>query len=61
MRANVTLQRLRKKDVVFGCAIQSYKSAEIPRVFAKAGFDYLFIDMEHGAFDFETVHEMISA
>jgi 2-keto-3-deoxy-L-rhamnonate aldolase RhmA len=61
MRINNTLQQLRRGETVFGCAIQSYRSPEVTRVFAAAGFDYVFIDMEHGAFDFETVHEMIVA
>ena len=29
--------------------------------FAVAGFDYVFIDMEHGSYDLETVHDMIGA
>jgi len=32
-----------------------------PRTFAAAGFDYVFIDMEHGAYDLETVQDMITA
>lgn len=61
MRPNHTLELLRRGDTAFGCAIQSYRSAEIPRVFAAAGFDYVFIDMEHGGFDFETVQDMVQA
>jgi 2-dehydro-3-deoxyglucarate aldolase/4-hydroxy-2-oxoheptanedioate aldolase len=59
MRNNHTLEVLRRGEIAFGCAIQSYRSAEILRVFAAAGFDYVFIDMEHGGFDFETVQDMI--
>jgi 2-keto-3-deoxy-L-rhamnonate aldolase RhmA len=42
---------------VFGCAIRP-TVVEIARV-AAAGFDYTFIDMEHGAYDLETVQDMI--
>jgi 2-keto-3-deoxy-L-rhamnonate aldolase RhmA len=59
MQVNQTLKRLSAGEVAYGCAIQNYRSAEIPRVFAAAGFDYVFIDMEHGGFDFETVQDMI--
>jgi 2-dehydro-3-deoxyglucarate aldolase/4-hydroxy-2-oxoheptanedioate aldolase len=41
--------------------LQVYRSPEIPRAFAVAGFDYVFIDMEHGAYDLETVQDMIKA
>src|ERR1051326_385441 len=59
MRVNQTRERLAKGETVFGCGLQCYRSAEIPRAFATAGFDYVFIDMEHGSYDLETVHEMI--
>src|SRR5919206_3057911 len=59
MRINHTRERLGRGETVFGCGLQVYRSAEIPRAFAAAGFDYCFIDMEHGAFDLETVQDMI--
>src|ERR1700730_9882141 len=59
MRVNHTRERLAKGEVVYGCGLQVYRSAEIPRAFATAGFDYVFIDMEHGSYKLETVHDMI--
>lgn len=61
MLLNHTQERLAKGETVFGAMLQSYGSAEIPRTFAAAGFDYVFIDMEHSAFDLETVQDMIQA
>jgi len=61
MRDNRTLSRLREGKTVFGCAMQCYRSAEIPRLFAAAGFDYVFLDMEHGGFNLETVQDLIAA
>ncbi|MGH9665179.1 MAG: HpcH/HpaI aldolase family protein [Bryobacteraceae bacterium] len=61
MRINHTRERLAAGETVFGCALQHYRSAEIPRAFAAAGFHYVFIDMEHSGFDFETVQDMIAA
>jgi 2-dehydro-3-deoxyglucarate aldolase/4-hydroxy-2-oxoheptanedioate aldolase len=61
MRVNHTRERLAKGETVFGCAIQSYRSPEIARTFAAAGFDYVFIDLEHGSFDLETAQDMIVA
>ena len=61
MRVNQTRERLSRGETVFGCGLQVYRSPEIPRAFAAAGFDYVFIDMEHGSYNLETVHEMIIA
>jgi 2-dehydro-3-deoxyglucarate aldolase/4-hydroxy-2-oxoheptanedioate aldolase len=61
MRVNHTRERLTKGETVLGCAIQAYRSPEIARAFAAAGFDYVFIDMEHGSFNLETAHDMIVA
>jgi len=61
LRNNTTLERIRKGETVLGCALQHYRSPEIARVFAAAGFDYFFIDAEHGGFDVETIQDMISA
>jgi len=60
MRINRTRERLKAGKTVLGCAIQCYRSSEIPRVLAAAGFDYFFIDMEHGGFDLETAQDMIA-
>jgi 2-keto-3-deoxy-L-rhamnonate aldolase RhmA len=61
MRINETKVRLQNGEVVFGCALQQYRSAEIPRLLAAAGFDYLFIDAEHGGFNLETIQDMVCA
>ena len=61
MRVNLTKERLLKGETVYGCGLQVYRSPEVARTFAAAGFDYVFIDMEHGAFDLETVQDMIKA
>lgn len=61
MRANHTRERLKAGETVIGCAMQCYRSSEIPRAFAAAGFDWFFIDMEHGGFDLETAQDMIAA
>jgi 2-keto-3-deoxy-L-rhamnonate aldolase RhmA len=61
MRANHTRERLKAGEIVIGCAMQCYRSSEIPRAFAAAGFDWFFIDMEHGGFDLETAQDIIAA
>jgi 2-keto-3-deoxy-L-rhamnonate aldolase RhmA len=61
LRPNHTLDRVRRGETVFGCAIQSFRSPEVARLFAAAGFDYIFIDAEHGGFDLETIQEIVAA
>src|SRR5215831_20124753 len=61
MRTNTTRQRLLAGETVYGCGLQVYRAPEIARAFAAAAFDYVFIDMEHGSFNLETVHDMIIA
>src|SRR5512142_2671961 len=59
MQVNSTREKLARGEKVLGCGLQCYRSAEIPRTFAAAGFDYVFLDMEHGAYDLETMQDMI--
>src|SRR6185437_5082302 len=61
MQINKTREKLAKGETVFGCALQAYRSAEVARTFAAAGFDYIFIDMEHSPFDMQLVQDVIQA
>ena len=61
MRVNQTREKLSRGETVIGSGLQCYRSPEIARTFAAAGFDYVFIDMEHGSYDLETVQDMIAA
>jgi 2-dehydro-3-deoxyglucarate aldolase/4-hydroxy-2-oxoheptanedioate aldolase len=61
MRVNHTREKLSKGETVIGCGLQCYRSPEIARTFAAAGFDYVFIDLEHGSFNLETAQDMIAA
>ena len=45
--------------MALGCAQGHLRSAEIPRLFAAAGLDWIFIDTEHGAFTPETMQDLI--
>ncbi|MGC8793402.1 MAG: HpcH/HpaI aldolase family protein [Bryobacteraceae bacterium] len=61
MRTNRTKQRLAQGETVFGCAIQQFGCPEIARLLGAAGFDFVFLDGEHGPFDLETLHALIRA
>ena len=46
---------------VFGCAFNWLRSPEVVRIYAQAGFDYTYIDGEHGSFGIETINDLCRA
>ncbi len=59
LRTNLPKARLKQGHIVLGSEVNQLRSTHVPRLFALAGFDFIFIDMEHTAFTLETVAEMI--
>lgn len=58
MQTNRVKQALKAGQVQLGAGLWQLRSAEIPRLFAGAGFDWIFLDTEHGGFDLETVQDI---
>ena len=60
MKQSVLKQKLKKGDQVIGtwCLLPS---PSVVNVLAKAGLDFVLIDMEHGPTSFETAQQMILA
>ena len=52
--ANTALRRLRAGQMSIGFGVNQLRSVAAPMLAKAAGYDWLFIDMEHGAF---SVHE----
>ncbi len=54
---------LRKKvlagDCVYGTMIRLARDPGAPAIFAAAGYDFVFIDMEHGCYNMETAADLI--
>ena len=61
MRANAVKRALTAGRTVIGSEINRLPSPEVPRILAAAGFDFVFIDMEHTAFGLETVSGLVQA
>jgi 4-hydroxy-2-oxoheptanedioate aldolase len=61
MKANPVKQALAAGQIVIGSEISRFRSADVARIYAAAGFDFAFIDMEHTSFSLETVADMIAA
>ena len=58
---NTMKQALKEGKVVFGPMVSEIRSPGIALLFAQAGFDFFFIDMEHSCFTLETLSDMILA
>ena len=61
MRDNGVKQALRDGGIVFGSELSGLRSPEVARLYAAAGFDFVFIDMEHSPFSLETVADLVRA
>ena len=58
---NSMKRALNDGKVVFGPMVSEMRSSGIAVLFAQAGFDFFFIDLEHSCFSLETVSDMILA
>ncbi|MBM4276372.1 MAG: hypothetical protein FJ130_00625 [Deltaproteobacteria bacterium] len=58
---NRVKQRLKEGKIVFGPMVSEIRTPGIAILFAQAGFDFFFIDMEHSPFTTETMSDMILA
>ena len=61
MRVNRTKQRLREGRVAVGISHSQLGTAEIPKMFAAAKLDWVFLDAEHSPFSSDTLHDLIRA
>jgi len=58
MHKNTVKQALAEGKIQLGTGFGQLRSPEIPRILAAAGFNWAFIDTEHGGFDLETVQDL---
>jgi 2-keto-3-deoxy-L-rhamnonate aldolase RhmA len=61
MRTNQVRTKLDNGQPVFGIMIHEFRSPSIMTILANAGYDFVFVDMEHGTYDFETAAILIQA
>ena len=55
---NATLHRLRAGGVALGFGVHHLRTAAAPMLARAAGYDWLFIDMEHGAFSVQDATQL---
>jgi len=58
MQKNLVKQALAEGRMQLGCGFGQLRSPEIPRMLHAAGFQWAFVDTEHGGFDLETVQDI---
>jgi 2,4-dihydroxyhept-2-ene-1,7-dioic acid aldolase len=58
MQTNRVKQALKAGHLQVGAGFWQLRSPEIPRALSAAGFDWMFVDTEHGGFDLETVQDI---
>jgi len=59
MRENSIKKALREGKVVIGGAVSQLKGVVIPQIYAAAGFQFIYIDMQHSAYTVEDVLELV--
>ncbi len=61
MRVNPVKDSIQEGGFALGSEISRLPSRDVCRIYAKSGFDFVFIDMEHTCFSFETVAGLIES
>ena len=56
--ANETKRKSSAGEVTLGAGVRMARTVEVGLAMRAAGFDWLFIDMEHGPFDLETAQQI---
>lgn len=55
---NIALERLKQQELSLGVVLRQARSVETAKIFETAGFDWLFLDLEHNSMSIETACEM---
>jgi 2-keto-3-deoxy-L-rhamnonate aldolase RhmA len=58
MKINHVKKALREGKHQLGCGFAQLRSPEVVRILAAAGFQWTFLDTEHGGFDLETIQDL---
>jgi 2-keto-3-deoxy-L-rhamnonate aldolase RhmA len=61
MRSNQVKRALQQGQVQIGTWVTTLRSPQLPQILRSAGFDFIYIDMEHSDFSIETVGDLCSA
>ncbi len=55
---NQAMDRMKKDEIALGVGVRLARSVEIAKMMRASGFDWLFLDLEHGSLSLETVSQI---
>ncbi len=58
MAINLVKRALKEGKVQYGTNLGQFRSQDVVKILAQAGFHWAFVDCEHGGFDLETVQDL---
>jgi 2-keto-3-deoxy-L-rhamnonate aldolase RhmA len=58
---NVAKTRLEQGELALGVGLRQARTVDIAKIMKTAGYDFLFIDLEHGAIDLDTAGQICCA
>ncbi len=58
---NVAREKLEQGQLSLGVGIRTTRSVEVAKMMATAGFDWLFLDMEHGTMSLDACAQISAA
>ena len=58
---NTALERLRAGELALGVGLRQARTVDIGKIMKTCGFDWLFVDMEHGSLDVDTAVQICVA
>ena len=61
MQINAAKARLKRNQLALGIGVRLVRNVDIIKVMKAAGFDWLFLDLEHGSMSIETACEISTA
>jgi 2-keto-3-deoxy-L-rhamnonate aldolase RhmA len=61
MRPNQVKRALQQDQVQIGTWVTTLRSPQLPQMLRSAGFDFIYVDMEHSDFSIETVGDLCAA
>jgi 2-keto-3-deoxy-L-rhamnonate aldolase RhmA len=59
MKPNALRKKLSEGQPAYGTMIQDVRTTSVVQIMANAGYDFLFVDTEHGPFGLETVADLV--
>ena len=59
MKENSIWRAVREGRAALGTGLKEFASRGVPWIIEASGFDYCMIDHEHGAFDLETIADLL--